>query len=167
MRSTLETAPMPPVTSEVRCCAERCLLLVALHKVPSRRAMPMARSTSMLRRLASANAKRCAPAPPASRAGRARQGLGQERQRDQDDGADQRGEADPEMEDETQPEIKRHPRQVEQRARPGAREKGAQLVEIAHALQAVRPSRGSAAAARWSRRRPARSAPHRARRRSA
>ena len=58
-------------------------------------------------------------------------------QRDDDDGADRCGEADIEIERETEPEIKRHPRQVEQRRRPQAGEEVADGVEIANRLEGI------------------------------
>ena len=51
--------------------------------------------------------------------------------------ADQRRDADPGMEQEADREVERHPGQVEQRRRPEAGQEAADLVEIAHRLQAV------------------------------
>ena len=55
---------------------------------------------------------------------------------DQDDGADQRGEADQDMEGKADREIERQPRQIEERARPHAAEERADIVEVAQRLQA-------------------------------
>ena len=63
--------------------------------------------------------------------------LGQKRQCEQDNGAGKRGNADPEMKDETDADIERHPWQVEQRGRSGTADKGADLVQIAQGLQSV------------------------------
>ena len=68
---------------------------------------------------------------------RARQELGDQRQRHQDDGADQSGDADQPVERETDREIERQPRQIEERARPHAAEKRPDIVEIAQRLQAL------------------------------
>ena len=73
--------------------------------------------------------------------------LGDQRQRHQDDCADQRGEADQDMEGKADREIKRQPRQVEERARPHGAEKGADIVEIAQRLQALVAAADQAAAA--------------------
>ena len=99
--------------------------------------MPIACSTSALRRLASASALRAAPRLGRGLGRLARAQLGQQGDADEDERADGSGDADPEMEDEADAEIERHPGQVEQRRRPEARQEGADLVEIAQRLQAV------------------------------
>ena len=67
----------------------------------------------------------------------ARQAVGQHSDRDQQHRAGQRRHADPEMEQEADAEIERHPRQVEQRRRPARREEGAHQIEVAQRLQPV------------------------------
>ena len=67
----------------------------------------------------------------------ARHEFGDQGQRHQDDRADQRGHADQPMERETDRQIERQPRQVEERARSHAAEEGADIVEIAQRLQAL------------------------------
>ena len=67
----------------------------------------------------------------------AREHLRQQRERDKNDGAPERGEPDPEVEDEAEAEIKRHPRQVEQGGGPHAGQKSTHAVQIAQRLQAV------------------------------
>ena len=99
--------------------------------------MPIACSTSALRRLASASALRAVPAIAAAVRRLAGAELGQQRQPDEQDRADQCGDADPEVEQEADREIERHPRQVEQRRRPEARQEAADLIEVAQRLQAV------------------------------
>ncbi|MGY4431517.1 hypothetical protein ACVWWO_003994 [Bradyrhizobium sp. F1.13.1] len=61
--------------------------------------------------------------------------LGDQRQSDQDDGADQRGDADHDVEGEADGEIERQPGQIEERARAHAAKKGADIVEIAQRLK--------------------------------
>ena len=58
-------------------------------------------------------------------------------QRDENDRAGQRGQADQRMKDKADGEIERHPRQVEQRNRAEAGQKRADGVEIAQRLHAV------------------------------
>ena len=57
--------------------------------------------------------------------------------RDQDDRADQRGQADHEMEGKADRQIERQPRQIEERARPHAGQERANIVEVAQRLQAL------------------------------
>ena len=52
-------------------------------------------------------------------------------------GADQRGDADPDVEEEADRDVERHPRQIEQRRRPEAGQEAAYLIEIADRLQTV------------------------------
>ena len=68
---------------------------------------------------------------------RARHEFGHDGEGDQNDGTDQRGQADHDMEGETDRQIERQPRQVEERARPHAGEERANVVEIAQRLQAL------------------------------
>ena len=68
---------------------------------------------------------------------RARHEFGDDGEGDQDDGADQRGQADHDMEGEADRQIERQPRQVEERARPHAGEKRPDVVEVAQRLQAL------------------------------
>ena len=68
---------------------------------------------------------------------RARHELGHDGEGDQDDGADQRGQADQDVEGETDRQIERQPRQIEKRARAHAGEERANIVEIAQRLQAL------------------------------
>ena len=63
--------------------------------------------------------------------------LGDHRQPDQDDGADQRGHADHDVEGEADGEIERQPGQIEERARSHAAEEGADIVEVAQRLEAL------------------------------
>ena len=55
----------------------------------------------------------------------------------QNDGADQRGQADQEVESETDRQIEWQPRQIEERARPHAAEERADVVQIAQRLKAL------------------------------
>ena len=66
-----------------------------------------------------------------------RQRVGKQRHRDQQHGADESGHADPEMEQEADAQIERHPWQVEKRRRSIAAQKAAHAVEIAQRLQPV------------------------------
>ena len=68
---------------------------------------------------------------------RARHVFGHDGEGDQDDRADQRGQADHDVEGETDRQIERQPRQIEERARPHAGEERADIVEIAQRLQAL------------------------------
>ena len=68
---------------------------------------------------------------------RARHVFGDDGEGDQDDGTDQRGQADHDVEGETDRQIERQPRQVEQRARSHAGEERANVVEIAQRLQTL------------------------------
>ena len=63
--------------------------------------------------------------------------LGEHRQRDQDDRADQRGDADQRMKGKADDEVERHPGQIEQRDRAETGQERAYAVEIAQRLQAV------------------------------
>ena len=65
------------------------------------------------------------------------QGFGQDGEEDQNDRPDQGGQADHDVEGETDRQIERQPRQIEQRARPHAGEKRPYVVEIAQRLQAL------------------------------
>ncbi len=64
-----------------------------------------------------------------------REKFGDQRQRHQDDRADQRGDPDQPMEREANRQIERQPRQVEEGARSHAAEEGTDIVEIAQRLQ--------------------------------
>ena len=77
----------------------------------------------------------------------ARHEFGDDGERDQDDRADQRGQADHGMEGEADRQIERQPRQVEERARSHAGEERADVVEIAQRLQALIARRPPSAAA--------------------
>ncbi len=66
-----------------------------------------------------------------------RKHLGQQRERDENDGASERGEPDPEVKDEAEAEIERHPGQIEQGGRAHAGQETAHAVQIAQRLQAV------------------------------
>ena len=68
---------------------------------------------------------------------RARQELGDQGQRHQNDGADQSGDAEQPVKRKADREIERQPRQIEERARPHAAEKRPDIVEIAQRLQAL------------------------------
>ncbi len=63
--------------------------------------------------------------------------LGRYCQRHKDDGAEERGETEINMEQETYGEIDRHPRQIEEGNGPGAGQKAAHRIEIADRLGAV------------------------------
>ena len=63
--------------------------------------------------------------------------LGEEGEADDHQRAAKRGHADPEVKQEADENIERHPRQIEQRDRAGARQEGAHLVDVAQRLQAV------------------------------
>ena len=77
----------------------------------------------------------------------ARHVFGDQRQPHQEDGADQRGDADHDVEGEADREIERQPWQVEEGARPHAAEERTDIVEIAQRLQ---PFAASAAHQRQS-----------------
>ena len=68
---------------------------------------------------------------------RARQELGDQRQRHQNDGAHQSGDAEQPVKRKADREIERQPRQIEERARPHAAEKRPDIVEVAQRLQAL------------------------------
>ena len=65
------------------------------------------------------------------------QHFGHDGERDQDDRAGERGEADIGMEQETNGEVDRHPGQIEQGDRPGAGQKPAHGIEIADRLRTL------------------------------
>jgi hypothetical protein len=67
---------------------------------------------------------------------RARQEFGNDGEGDQNDRADQRGQADQDMEGKADRQIERQPRQIEEGARPHAAEERANIVEIAQRLKA-------------------------------
>ena len=99
--------------------------------------MPSARTASALRRLVSAMTWRSATLLVRSDIGPRLLRLGQKRQGDDDDAAEDREPAEPGMDDEAADEEDRHERHVEQSRRAHAGEKAADLVEIADRLQAV------------------------------
>ncbi len=68
---------------------------------------------------------------------RARHELGDEGEGDQDDGADQRRQADQDVERETDRQIERQPRQIKERARAHAAEERTHIVQIAQRLKAL------------------------------
>ncbi len=68
---------------------------------------------------------------------RARHVFGDDGKADQDDRPDQRGKADHDMEGETDRQIERQPRQIEQRARSHAGEERADIVQIAQRLKTL------------------------------
>ena len=68
---------------------------------------------------------------------RARQELGDQRQRHQNDGADQSRDAEQPVKRKADREIERQPWQIEERARPHAAEKRPDIVEVAQRLQAL------------------------------
>ncbi len=70
-------------------------------------------------------------------AGCASQQLGEKRQHDENDAAAERRQADPGMEEITDGDEHRHPRQIVERDRPRARQKRTDAVEIAQGLQTV------------------------------
>ena len=70
----------------------------------------------------------------------ARHVFGDQRQPDEKDSANQRGEADHDVKGEADREIERQPRQVEEGARTHAAEEGADIVEIAQRLQPLAAS---------------------------
>ena len=99
--------------------------------------MPMAVIASALRRLASISALRAdrelrgaAGRPPGLQ-------FGHDGERDEDDGAGERGQADIGVEQKADGEIDRHPGQIEQGDRPGTGQKAAHGVEIADRLRAI------------------------------
>ena len=69
--------------------------------------------------------------------GPARHVFGHEGKADQDDGADQRGQADQDVEGKTDRQIERQPGQIEESARSDAGEERADVVEVAQRLQAL------------------------------
>ena len=137
MRSTLEADPKPPATSLARRWLARYLVLASLQSMAMRLVMPMAVSTSALRRLVSASD--CAGRGKAGRGPRrlARHGLGQHGDDAENDGAEQRRKPDVGMEQKADHEIDRQPGQVEQRGWPDARQERSDAVEIAQRLQPV------------------------------
>ena len=68
---------------------------------------------------------------------RARQKLGHDGERHQNDRADQRGQADQHVEGKADRQIKWQPRQVEERARSHAAEKAAHIVQVTQRLKAL------------------------------
>ena len=142
MRSTLEIAPKPAADdrSPARWLRIYCRF-ASLQRAAMRPPMPMAISASALRRLASASPLRDAAASVAALVGRAHENFGQQRQRDEHDGADQRRQADQRMECEADGEIERHPGQIEQCDRAEAGQKRADGIEIAQRLQCRRRGR--------------------------
>ena len=62
--------------------------------------------------------------------------LGKDRQSDQHDGAEQRGQTDESMKQKTDREIDRHPRQIEERHRAASGEEAAYIVQVADRLRA-------------------------------
>ncbi len=68
---------------------------------------------------------------------RPRQELGDQRQRHQNDGAGQSGDAEQPVKRKADQEVERQPRQIEECARPHAAEKRPDIVEIAQRLQAL------------------------------
>src|SRR5262249_5120669 len=139
MRNTRDADPMPPATSAARCEDAKYFALVFLHAAASRPRMPMAWSTSALRRVASAKLRLRAFASAAAFGGSARKDPRQHGQPDKHYGARQCREANPIVEYEADSEIKRHPRQVEQSGRPEPGHKTTDLIKVAHGLEAVRP----------------------------
>ena len=71
-----------------------------------------------------------------------RRQFGEHRERDQDDRADERGQSDIGMKHETDDQIDRHPRQIEQCDRADAGQKAAHRVEVADRLRAFGPAAG-------------------------
>ncbi len=69
MRSTLAMAPSPPETSLARWLPARYFSLASLQRRVRRPVIPIATSTSALRRLVAARSLRRAASPIASRAG--------------------------------------------------------------------------------------------------
>ena len=67
----------------------------------------------------------------------ARHHIGEDGERDDHERAAEGGHADPEMEQEADEDVERHPRQIDERDRSGARQERTHLVEIAQRLQAV------------------------------
>ena len=72
----------------------------------------------------------------------ARHQLGQDGEADDHKRAAERGDAEPEMEQETDEDVERHPRQIEQRHRPGARQEAAHLVDVAQRQQSITRAAG-------------------------
>ena len=161
MRSTLDAEPKPPATSLARRWLARYLVLASLQSAAMRLVMPMAVSTSALRRLASASD--CAGHGEAGRGPRrlARHDLGHHGDDAEDDGADQRGQPDIGMEQKAD-RRDRPAATADRTARSGPSPTGTIGCCRDRAAAAARRCgcRPSAAAARWSRRR-ARSAPRR------
>ncbi len=137
MRSTLAIAPRPPATSLARWLPDRYFSLASVQRLVSRPDMPIATSTSALRRLVAARSLRRAASVMASRAGWRDMQFGDQRQDHENDGADQRGRAEQPVEREADRQIERQPGQVEERAGPHAAEERADVVEVAQRLQAL------------------------------
>ena len=140
MRSTLAIAPRPPATSLAFWLPARYFSLASLQRFVE--PAGHAHRDQHLGVAAARGGEIVAAGGEPHRLARrlARQIFGDQRQRHQDDGADQRGEADHHMEGEADREIERQPRQVEERARPHAAEEGADIVEVAQRLQAFAAS---------------------------
>ena len=137
MRSTFEVEANPPATSLVCCWLAMNFRLASRQRAPSRRFMPIATSASALRRLVSARLLRETPSPITCLLEFARVNLSQHRERAQNDGARQRGNADQRVEREADDEIERNPGQIEEGDRPHPGQEGPQVVEVAQRLQAV------------------------------
>ena len=118
-------------------CRPDSVSLASLQRLVSRPDMPIATSTSALRRLVAARSLRRAASVIASRAGVRDRNSVIKRQRHQDDGADQSGDAEQPVKRKADRQIERQPGQIEERARPHAAEKRADIVEIAQRLQAL------------------------------
>jgi hypothetical protein len=72
----------------------------------------------------------------------ARHHLGEDGEADNHQRTTERRHAEPEMEQETDENVERHPRQIEQRDRPGARQEAAHLVDVAQRLQSIASAAG-------------------------
>lgn len=83
--------------------------------------------------------------------GRTGKTLGQNRQGDENESADESSGTDPKVEQEAHAEIKRHPRQIEQRPWATAGQECAHLIQVAHGLQALPGDREVNEAARTAR----------------
>jgi hypothetical protein len=67
----------------------------------------------------------------------ARLDLGNDRQSDENDGAEQRGQADQGVKQKTNREINRHPRQIKECHRTASGKKAAHIIQVANGLRAL------------------------------
>ena len=123
--------------SEVCCWVARYLVLASPQILPMRGAMPIACSTSALRRPASARLLRVPTCVPAMRAGPRVMNSDISVRLVRISAPIRAATPIQRMEQEADQQVERHPRQVEQRGRTGRDEERADLIEVAHRRETV------------------------------